>query len=128
MRSHGVPNFPDPNASGGFSIGPGIHPRSRAFKAAQSKCQSLMGLPLPGSTTHPTAEQLARMVKVSHCMRQHGITDFPDPTTSFPSNMSRFQEISDRDGAIFAFPRSLDMQSATFRHTAGACGFALTNH
>jgi hypothetical protein len=50
MRSHGVPNFPDPefHSGGGISIriggkgGPGaIDPNSPQFKAAQKACQSL---------------------------------------------------------------------------------------
>jgi hypothetical protein len=38
MRSHGVPNFPDPNPSGGLSLN-GINPNSPAVKAALQKCQ-----------------------------------------------------------------------------------------
>jgi hypothetical protein len=50
MRSHGVPNFPDPqfrNApGGGFGIrigGPGIDPSSPAFQAAQKACGKIFG-------------------------------------------------------------------------------------
>jgi hypothetical protein len=54
MRSHGVPNFPDPKASGGsmeLSIpkSAGINPNSPQFKAAQKACQKL--LPGQGGTT-----------------------------------------------------------------------------
>jgi hypothetical protein len=51
MRSHGVPDFPDPNISGGgvrLTIGggpSGIDPNSPQFKAAQKTCQS--DLPRP---------------------------------------------------------------------------------
>ncbi len=54
MRSHGVPNFPDPqfqSAPGGFGIrlgGPGINPQSPAFQAAQKACGSLFGGKGPG--------------------------------------------------------------------------------
>jgi hypothetical protein len=42
MRSHGVPNFPDPKTlSGGFMI-TGINPNSPQFQAAQQACRSLM--------------------------------------------------------------------------------------
>jgi hypothetical protein len=129
IRSHGVPNFPDPNASGGFSFGAGVNPQSPAFKSAQAACQKLIGgLPSPGSTTHPSAEALAQMLKISRCMRRHGISDFPDPTTSMPSSMSSFEYVSDRDGVILAFPRGFDDQSPQFTRAAGACGFKLTNH
>jgi hypothetical protein len=43
MRGHGVPGFPDPNAGGGFDIGPGtdggIDPASTRFTSAQKRCQ-----------------------------------------------------------------------------------------
>jgi hypothetical protein len=47
MRSHGVPNFPDPKASGGgvgLVIGKnsGIDPNSPQFKAAQQACKTLL--------------------------------------------------------------------------------------
>jgi hypothetical protein len=56
MRSHGVPNFPDPqvNTSGGgvgIKIGaPGsqINPNSPSFKSAQASCLPLMRKVLPG--------------------------------------------------------------------------------
>lgn len=47
MRSHGVPNFPDPKASGGgmelaIPKSAGIDPNSPQFKAAQKACQKLL--------------------------------------------------------------------------------------
>jgi hypothetical protein len=47
MRSHGVPNFPDPQVSGGhvtmqLSPSSGIDPNSPAFQSAQQACQSLI--------------------------------------------------------------------------------------
>ena len=52
MRSHGVPNFPDPEISSGGGVGiriggkgSGIDPNSPQFKAAQKTCQS--DLPRP---------------------------------------------------------------------------------
>jgi hypothetical protein len=44
MRSHGVPNFPDPNSQSGFLVR-GVDSNSPQFKAALQSCQSL----LPGS-------------------------------------------------------------------------------
>ena len=47
MRSHGVPNFPDPGSNGGFNLGPaggsgGLDPNSPQFQKASQACQSLM--------------------------------------------------------------------------------------
>jgi hypothetical protein len=135
MRANGVPTFPDPSAGGGFAFQPGagVDPSSPAFKAARAKCQKLMpgGGPAPGSTTHPTAQWLAHMVKGAQCMRRHGIPDFPDPRTSVPSNpfpAGGSGAISDIEGVIFVFPSTLGIQSPLFAKAAATCDFPLHNH
>jgi|HubBroStandDraft_6_1064221.scaffolds.fasta_scaffold40415_4 hypothetical protein len=130
MRSDGVPSFPDPNAGGGFRIGAGPDPSSPTFKAAQAKCQKLMpgGLLGPGSTTQPSAQTMARMLKVAQCMREHGISAFPDPTASVPSVHPGVGVVADREGAIFVLPSTLDVPSPQFTRAASACGFGLHNH
>jgi hypothetical protein len=127
MRANGVPNFPDPSAAGGFQLGGGIDPSSPAFKAAEAKCQKTLPAG-PGSGPAPSAQALAHWVKVAECMRRHGISGFPDPVTSVPSDLSAIAMVSDRDGVIFVFPRTLDMQSPMFTTAAAACGFQLHNH
>jgi hypothetical protein len=57
MRSHGVPNFPDPHFSGGhltmqLSPSSGIDPSSPAFQSAQQACQPLLRKDLNGGGTH----------------------------------------------------------------------------
>lgn len=51
MRSHGITNFPDPDAQGhiGISSSSGINQQSAAFQAAQKACSPLMGNPGGGS-------------------------------------------------------------------------------
>jgi hypothetical protein len=53
MRSHGMPNFPDPTfpSTGGIRLGlpPGITPQSPAFQQAATDCH----LPLPRATPVP---------------------------------------------------------------------------
>jgi hypothetical protein len=129
MRSNGMPNFPDPSPSGGFRL---RYPPSAAFKAAQPKCQKLLpagGMPAPGSTTHPSAQSLAQMLKVAQCMRGHGISGFPDPRSSIPSNLpAGGGTVMDQDGVILVFPAALNTQSPLYLRTAAACRFQLTNH
>jgi hypothetical protein len=125
MRSNGVPNFPDPNPGGGFQFGAGIDPSSPAFRAAQAKCQKLMGGPPgPGATTHPSAQTMAKLRKIAVCMRAHGVPRFPDPQTSVPSNPSAtgIREITDFDGAILLFPATINMQAPAYRQALTACG------
>jgi hypothetical protein len=133
MRSNGVTNFPDPNARGDITIGKGegIDPSSPLFHAGQTRCQKLIpggGLPAAGSTTHPSAQAMAQMLNVSRCMRQHGVSGFPDPTTTVPTQLTSSGLVSDRDGAILVFPGTIDMQSHLFTRAAAACGFQATNH
>jgi hypothetical protein len=61
-------------------------------------------------------------------MRRHGISDFPDPRTSIPSDRAEIGDIADRDGVILIFPPGFDEQSPEFTRAAAACGFQLTNH
>jgi hypothetical protein len=49
MRSHGVPNFPDPDSQGHFNfVGTGINPYSSAVLAAGRTC-----LPTANGAVHP---------------------------------------------------------------------------
>ena len=81
MRSHGVPNFPDPDSQGRFNAKPNLG--SPQMQAAQKACQGL--LPRGGNQTteggNLTPQQQAQMLKYARCMRAHGITNFPDPTS-----------------------------------------------
>ena len=77
MRSHGVTNFPDPNVQGGIQAS-GLNPGSATFQTAMNGCRHLLpngGVPTPAEQ----AKALAQALKLSQCMRSHGITDFPDP-------------------------------------------------
>ncbi len=81
------------------------------------------GLPRPGATTHPSAETIAHWRNVAQCMRQHGVSGFPDPTTSVTPNLRSIGQVADRDGAIFAIPVTINEQAPAFTQAAGACGF-----
>ncbi len=128
MRASGVPNFPDPNSSGGFSVR-GIDPGSPSVTAARAKCRRFMP-PGPGSGPPPSPRTLARFLNIARCMRQHGVHDFPDPRTSAPPNAfaSGVRELSDIEGVILLFPSTIDQQSPEFTRAAAACAFPLHNH
>ncbi len=86
-------------------------------------------LPRPGSRTHPSAQTMAYWRAIATCMRQHDVSRFPEPGTSFPrdfralSGGPSYAVVSDHDGAILAFPASLDTQSPVFTRASAACGF-----
>jgi hypothetical protein len=84
IRSHGVPNFPDPvqTPSGGYGYRTkGIDPSSAAFQGALRACKAL---PSPWNSTGQqlsSADQQA-WLNWAQCIRAHGVPDFPDPTFS----------------------------------------------
>jgi hypothetical protein len=124
MRSHGVPNFPDPRQVGGrieISGSPtGMNPQSRRFASARENCRHL--LPSGGETTQTERERaLARMLRVSQCMRAHGVSGFPDPTLSPPSDRAGYSEIISNGVAWLAIPNSIDLRSPAAARAAGAC-------
>jgi hypothetical protein len=116
MRSHGVPNFPDPGPKGGmtvlFSPGSttptidGITFNGPAFNAAEKICDPLGN---PDSRPPPVTEQQKRiMLAFAECMRRHGIP-YADP--SFPPG-----------GGIFGGDGSgQDENSPEFKRAATAC-------
>ncbi len=80
MRSHGVVDFPDPSSNGTILIS-GTVSHSPQYPAADDTCHKLLpdgGVP----TAAQQARSLAQLLKVSACMRAHGISDFPDPTAN----------------------------------------------
>jgi hypothetical protein len=109
MRSHGVPNFPDPGSNGQLQLragpGTGIDPNSATFKAAQQACKSL----LPTVPPEQRQESYEALLKFSKCMRDHGIADFPDPQ---PNGGLRIQAGQGSD---------LDPNSPQFRAAQQAC-------
>jgi hypothetical protein len=80
MRSHGVVDFPEPSSNGTILIS-GTVSQSPQYPAADETCHKLLpngGVP----TAAQQARSLAQLLKVSVCMRAHGISDFPDPTAN----------------------------------------------
>jgi hypothetical protein len=83
MRSHRVPNWPDPTSSGAFDksklspqqLGAG----SSQVAAAQSACNHL--LPNGGRSPDQTQRQQVRALglRFAQCVRSHGVPNFPDP-------------------------------------------------
>jgi hypothetical protein len=85
MRSHGVPGFPDPTGGGAITKEASI----KAFKevsnsqvaAAQTACKHLQ--PNGGQLTRAQlAQRLSDLLAFAHCIRTHGVQNFPDPTSS----------------------------------------------
>lgn len=122
MRSHGVPNFPDPGSSGGIQIGNGINPKAPAFQAAQHACFKLLPGGGPGGGGNSEARKL-QLLHLAECMRGHGVAGFPDPTGSPPSAPPAGGGIAFGGGGSFlSIPQTM-MNSPGFKQAASACGF-----
>jgi hypothetical protein len=83
MRSHGVPNWPDPVGAGVFdkSTLARLVPDPSRMRALQAPCEHL--LPDFNSSPPPAGQpraQLADELSFARCMRHHGVARFPDPS------------------------------------------------
>ena len=87
MRANGARAFPDPAASGSFTIdgvvnGSSLDPNSVGFKQAMSACKNLEPPGFMGGQVTPS-QRTARL-KFAQCIRDNGVPDFPDPTPNGP--------------------------------------------
>jgi hypothetical protein len=96
MRTHGVPNYPDPDSHGnlGKTSAQQLGVSSSAFNAAKSACQSLLPNTIGGSFDQqvrqcytagvcPQAlvqQMMTRGRTFAQCMRSHAVPKWPDPT------------------------------------------------
>jgi predicted small lipoprotein YifL len=118
MRSHGVPNYPDPSANGPYETPISSSP---AFQAAMKTCGIFA--PGAGGGLGPPSEQHRLLaVAFAKCMRKHGLPGFPDPTTTPPPATPGADTYIGRDGMIFALGPGLTFQSPQFQQAADACG------
>jgi hypothetical protein len=87
MRDNGVKDFPDPDASGELTVdgvlnGTSLDPNSAAWKKAIEACKELEPAGFTGHRRN--AEEQKAALQFAQCMRDNGITDFPDPAPDSP--------------------------------------------
>jgi hypothetical protein len=122
MRSHGVPNFPDPgsNGTGGMLVQEspsgtkvnGVSVNGPAFQSATQACHSF--LPNGGKPRQLSAARRQQMLQFSQCMRAHGISGFPDPTFGGGGVQLRLDKSA-----------GIDPNSPAFQAAQKACGAPL---
>ena len=114
MRTHGVPNFPDPGGKGGIPK-PALVAALKAVsnsqaQAASKDCQDLLpsgGLSGQPVQTIPVQDQQDYLRAVA-CLRSHGIANFPDPVFS--------------GGSVhFTIPSSINTNSTQFKQAQLIC-------
>ncbi len=95
MRSHGVPNFPDPSSDGEINVNfahggkdgspasSGIDRNSPQYISADQACRHLLPSGVP--TSAQNQQTLVQGLKLAQCMRSHGVPNYPDPNPSDPN-------------------------------------------
>jgi hypothetical protein len=120
MRSHGVPNFPDPVLTPGGGYGyrtGGIDPNSAAFQGALQACKALPSPWQPTGQRLSPAQQQA-WLSWAKCIRAHGVPNFPDPTFS-----GRAVQISSAGGSSSPlFQSAMDACKSQMPSTGGIGG------
>lgn len=82
MRTHGVPNFPDPGPSTDFQVsgapvgGAAATPSGKAYIT----CAHLLPNGSSSNNGQVTTQELSEGVALAQCLRTHGEPSFPDPT------------------------------------------------
>jgi hypothetical protein len=106
---------------GGIEVPATINMQSPAFTAALTACGKL--LPHGPGGRHASGQLIAQMRQTSQCMREHGVSGFPDPTITPPANPSGYSGVSGGNGAYLAIPDTINTQAPAFRQAARACHF-----
>lgn len=118
MRSHGVPDYPDPrviNQPGRQGIGivaPASMAGSPAFRAAERACKGVLPDPGNKNSAQQAAQQRAHaqvVLAFARCLRTHGEPDFPDPSASGQLTLTTVRAAG------------VDLQAPSFLTAARAC-------
>ena len=114
MRSHGVPTFPDPSTTEPHALkatAQRLAASNPRFTAAARACNHL--LPNGGSGSQETARQTrtrrADELSFARCMRSHGVSRFPDPTSQGELTVEMVQA------------QGIDVHSPAVLHVVQAC-------
>jgi hypothetical protein len=114
MRSHGVPNFPDPHVSisaNHGSVGFAVNPSetgSPKFNSAQHTCSKILPAPTGDDKTEQQAHK-RNLLALAQCIRSKGFQDFPDPNAQGQLPLS---------GVVAA---GIDIHSRQFLNAATGC-------
>jgi hypothetical protein len=122
MRTHGVPEFPEPSEghvlirrSDHNGHVTGVNPQSAQFQTASKACAKLS--PKGGKPPSPAeqAKLQEKALRFSQCMRTHGVPSFPDPEFSGGGG------VGIRIGGEKGGPSRIDPSSPKFQAAQKAC-------
>jgi len=120
MRNHGVANFPDPHvqtSSSGTSTKvavmiPAGANNSPNFKAAQTACRGILPQPSKSELAQEAHDQQVHkedLLAFTKCLRDHGVTGFPDPNSQGQLSLQQVQAAG------------IDLQAPSVKAAALAC-------
>jgi hypothetical protein len=102
MRNHGVANFPDPKVSSSTPgqtqvamVVPNQFARSPQFKSASQACRSILpvvGNISPAQVAQQQQQHKQDLLAFASCLRAHGLTKFPDPTSQGQLTLAMIQQ------------------------------------
>jgi hypothetical protein len=78
VRNNGFAEFPDPGADGRLMLKLDESSAPR-FMAAQQACRDKAPPGLFSPAQRPDPAQMERLLGLAHCMRDKGVSEFPDP-------------------------------------------------
>lgn len=96
---------------------------SPTFRSSRAKYQRF--LPNGGAAPTFSEQALVQLQRIAICMRQHGISDFPDPKRApadGPSSVDSGYRITDYRGVLLEFPATITMQAPAYKQAAATCG------
>lgn len=106
MRENGLPSWPDPGPNGAFPNADGSLDRtSAAYQKANAACDA----PDQGGDNAADIEtQFQQLLAFSKCMRDNGVTKFPDP-------------VKEDGGVGIDTSKDIDTKSDTYKKAAETC-------
>jgi hypothetical protein len=94
MRAQGIAWYPDPQANGDMVASEPPGDDHQKLQAAEQACRKYN----PINDANPvSSEDLAKLRKMSQCIRDQGIANYPDPETNGAVNLNKSSGISPDD-------------------------------
>ena len=118
MRANGVPHFPDPDTKGEYNFGVDVTPE--VFTRAVDACKALKP---PGAlSAKRTPEEQSASLRFARCVREHGVTDFPDPVNGEPLINTYKIPSSNKPGGMTILNAAIDACGTILEKSAGGQG------
>jgi hypothetical protein len=119
MRESGVPDFPDPKASGEFPAF-GISVTPAVWQKALGTCKELQ--PAGSLSADLSPEQQSAALKFAQCIRDNGVKDFPDPVKGEPLVDTTKIPSTDKPGGMSILNAAMRKCGDVLREAAGGQG------